>query len=182
LERLLGNPVEDSQAAEAVVVEGDLGVGHQAALLVVAVVLLLPAVLVGPLVVPFQVRQEVPDHRKGHRLGLVDLLRWRGSPHRSPTGLVQVPALVFGGGFVVVGFSDLLLVDIAGGVVAMTGQPLVETTLSTHWSQLWRKGRNLEPVVVVSPSGSMLVGLAEVCWRVMVIGLVRGSGQLLFVQ
>jgi hypothetical protein len=142
--------VEGPQEAVAVAVaalQGDLPGAHQAVLLeehqgvlLVAAdpeVLHLQVVLAGLRVIPFRVCQEVPDHRKGHRLGPADLLRWRGSlglkdPHRSPTGLAQVPALVFGGGFVVVGFSDPLLVDIAGGVVAMTDQPLVETILSTR--------------------------------------------------
>jgi hypothetical protein len=56
--------------------------------------------------------------------------------------------------------KGLPLVGIARGVVATSDQLLVETSLSTRWFQPWRRGRNWEPLVVVSPSGSMFVGLA----------------------
>jgi hypothetical protein len=74
--------------------------------------------------------------------------------------LVQVLVPVFWGDSAGVESLDPLLVGIAGGVVATAGQLLVETVPSIRWSQPWQKGRNWEPVVVVSPSGNMFVGLA----------------------
>ena len=78
----------------------------------------------------------------------------------SPMVLVRVLVLAFWGDSAGVESLDPLLVGTAGGAVATTGQPPVEAILSTRWSQPWQKGRNWEPLVVVSPSGSMFVGLA----------------------
>jgi hypothetical protein len=77
----------------------------------------------------------------------------------SPTVLAQVLVLAFWGDSAGVGSLDPLLVDTAGGAVATTGQPPVETVLLIRWSQPWQRGRNWEPLVVASPSGSMFVGL-----------------------
>ena len=74
---------------------------------------------------------------------------------------VQSLVLAFWGDFVVVESWGLLLVGTAGVTVAASGQPLVETVPSTRWSLPWQRGRSWGPVVVVSPSGSKLVGLAE---------------------
>ena len=73
--------------------------------------------------------------------------------------LVRVLVLAFWEEFAGVGSLDPLVIGTAGGVVATTGRPPVETILLTRWSQLWRRGRNWEPLVVVLPSGSMFVGL-----------------------
>jgi hypothetical protein len=95
-----------------------------------------------------------------------DLVRQQGvlgrkDPHPSPTDLrVQVLVLASEGDSAGVESLDPSLVGTAGGAVATTGQPLVETIPSTRWFQFWQKGRNWEPLVVVSPSGSMFVGLA----------------------
>ena len=83
--------------------------------------------------VPFRPVMGSPGHRQLSRsLGLSDQM---GYP-LNPIILVRVRVLVFWEGFVGVGSLDPLLVDIAGGVVAMTDQPLVEAILSTHWSLL----------------------------------------------
>jgi hypothetical protein len=77
----------------------------------------------------------------------------------SPMALVRVLVLASWEDFAGVGFLDPLLVGTAGGAVATTGRPPVETILLTRWSQLWQKGRNWEPLAEASPSGSMFVGL-----------------------
>ena len=100
----------------------------------------------------------------------------------NPITLVRVRFPVFWGDFVAVEFWDPLPAGTAGVAVAVSGQPPVETIPLTRWLLPWQKGRSWEPLVVVSPSGSKLAGLAEAYWRVMVIKLVRGSGRLLSVQ
>ena len=93
---------------------------------------------------------------------------------------VHVPASW--GDFVAVESWDPLPAGTVGVTVAVSGQPPVETIPLTRWSSPWQRGRSREPLVVVSPSGSKLVGLAEAYWRVMVIKFVRGSERPLFVQ
>jgi hypothetical protein len=110
-------------------------------------------------------RPEALPHSMADPLVPHELASSADSPDRtdyppSPMVLVRVPVLAFWGVPVLVGFVDPLFADTAGGAVATTGQPPVETTLLTHWSLLWQKGRNWEPLVVVMPSGSMFVGLA----------------------
>ena len=73
--------------------------------------------------------------------------------------LVRVLVLAFLEDLAAVGFLDPLLVGTARGAVAATGRSPVETIPWTRWSQLWRKGRNWEPLAEASPSGSMFVGL-----------------------
>jgi hypothetical protein len=77
----------------------------------------------------------------------------------SPTTLARVLVLAFWEDFAGVGSLDPLLVGTAGGAVATTGRPPVEMIPLTRWCQLWRKGRNWEPLAEASPSGSMFVGL-----------------------
>jgi hypothetical protein len=102
--------------------------------------------------------------------------------HLNPTilALVRVPAFL--GDFVAVEFWGPLPIDTAGVTAAVPGRPPVGTILSTRRSLPWQRGRGWGLVVVVSPSGSKLVGWAGAYWRVMVIKLVRGSGRLLSVQ
>ena len=129
--------------------------------------------------VPFYLVMDPPDHPQLSRslgsLGQMGSLL-------NPITLVRVRVPVFWEVPALVGFAGPLLVGTAGGAVATMGQSPVETIPSTRWSLPWRKGRNRGPLVVVSPSGSMFVGLAGACWRVMVIRFVQGSGRLLFVQ
>jgi hypothetical protein len=131
------------------------------------------------LVVPFQPMMDPPGRRQLSRsLGSLDQM---GYP-LNPITPVRVRVPVFWGDFVAVEFWDPLPAGTAGVTVAVSGQPPVETIPSTRWSLPWQRGRSWEPLVVVLPSGSKLVGLAEAYWRVMVIKPVRGSGRLLSVQ
>jgi hypothetical protein len=149
---------EEEAAAAVVAVVVPLGVlldAHRAALAVRARQVVHQAVPV-----PEALLRPVADLAVPHELArLLDSPDQMGYPP-SLTVLVQVRALVFWGVLVGVGFVGLSLVDIAGGAVATMGQPPVEASPLTRWSQPWQKGRNRGPVVVVSPNGSMFVGLA----------------------
>jgi hypothetical protein len=172
LERLPGGPVADSQEAAEVVVEGALEVEHQAAPRAVAVVVH-QGDLLGSLqaVQARQVAHRVvpgpgaPLRPEADPVVSHELARSSGSPDQmgyplSPMVLVRILVPAFWGDSAGVESLDPLLVGTAGGAVATMGLPPVEATPLTRWSQLWQKGRNLEPLVVVSPSGSMFVGLA----------------------
>jgi hypothetical protein len=131
------------------------------------------------LVVPFHPVMDPPGRRQLSRsLGSLDQM---GYP-LNPIIPVRVRVPVFWGDFVAVGSWDPLPAGTAGVTVAVPGYPPVETIPSTRWSLPWQRGRSREPLVVVSPSGSKLVGLVGAYWRVMVIKFVRGSGRLLSVQ
>jgi hypothetical protein len=78
----------------------------------------------------------------------------------SPTTLARVLVLAFWEDFAEVGSLDPLLVGTAEGAVATMGRPPVEAIPWTRWSQLWRRGKSWEPLVVELPSGSRFVGLA----------------------
>ena len=130
---------------------------------------------------------EVPFHPVMDPPGRRQLSRSLGSLDQmgcllNPIILVRVRVPVFWGDFVAVEFWDPLPAGTAGVMVAVSGQPPVETIPLTRWSLPWQRGRSWEPLVVVTPSGSKLVGLAEAYWRVMVIKFVRGSGRPLSVQ
>ena len=149
---------EEAEEAEVVVAEvpqGDLLVAHQAVLAVQACQVAHRAVP-GPVVLPHPVADPAVPPEPAR---LADFLDRMGYP-LSPMVLVRVPVLVFWGDFAGVGSLDPLLAGTAGGAVATTGQPPVETIPLTRWFPLWQKGRNWEPPVVVLPSGSMFVGLA----------------------
>jgi hypothetical protein len=187
--------VEDSEEeVEVVVAEVVVALleGLPGAPLVVHRVVPDPEALQLPAVRVVQVRQVVPGlgvpfHPVMGPPGRRQLSKSLGSLDRmgyplNPTilALVRVPA--FWGDFVAVEFWGLLPIDTAGVTAAVPGRPPVGTVLSTRWSLPWQRGRGWGPLVVVSPSGSKLVGWAGAYWRVMVIKLVRGSGRLLSVQ
>jgi hypothetical protein len=161
--------VEGSEEAEAEVVavvpQGDLPDAHQVvrraapdpeALLLPAVrVVRVRQVVPGPEILPHPVVDPVDRQQLARSLGSLDRMGYL----LSLTVPVRAPVLVFWGDFVAVESLDLPPVGIAKGAVATVGRLPVETSLSTRWFQPWRRGRNWEPAVVVSPSGSMFVGL-----------------------
>jgi hypothetical protein len=149
--------LEEEEVAAVVVVvpQGDLPDAHQAVPVVQARQVVHRADLV-----PEALLLPVAD-----LLVLHELARSSDSPDQmgyplSLTVLVRVPVLVFWEDSAWAGSLDPLLAGTVGGAVATTGPQLVETSLLTHWSQPWQKGRNWELAAVVSPSGSMFVGLA----------------------
>jgi hypothetical protein len=74
--------------------------------------------------------------------------------------LERALVLAFWGDSAGVGSLDPLPIGTAGGAVVTTAQPPVEAIPLIRWSRPWQRGRNWELLVVVSPSGSMFVGLA----------------------
>jgi hypothetical protein len=104
---------------------------------------------------PHSVADPAVPHELAKSAGSLD----RKDHPPSPRVPVRVLVLASWEGSAGVGSLDPLLVGTAEGAVATTDQPPVEAILSTRWSRPWQKGRNWEPLVVVSPSGSMFVGL-----------------------
>jgi hypothetical protein len=162
--------------------EGDPEVERQVARQAVAG----PVVLLGDLL---DVHQAVP-HPEAPLHVVADLVvhpepaKSSDSPDRtgyplSPMTPMRVLVLASWEDFAGVGSLDPLLVGTAGGAVATTGRPSVETILLTRWFQLWRKGRNWGPLVVVLPSGSMFVDLVGGWGLAMVIVPVQGRPLLL---
>jgi hypothetical protein len=146
---------EEVAVAAVAVLQGDLPDAHQA-VPVVQVRQVAHRVVPGPETPSYPVADPaVPPELASPAAPLE-----RSDHPQSPIVLVRVLVLAFWGDSAGVGSLDPLLVGTAGGAVATTGQPPVETILLTRWSQPWQKGRNWEPLVVVSPNGSMFVGLA----------------------
>jgi hypothetical protein len=157
----LEEEVEAAAAAVAVVVvvvvpQGDLPDAHQA----------VPVVQARQVVHRADLGPEAPllpvaDQPVAHELARSsDPLDQMGYP-LSLMVLVQLPVLAFWEDSAWAGSSDPSLAGTVGGGVATTGPPPVEVFLLTRLSLPWQTGRNREPGAVVSPSGSMFVGLAE---------------------